>query len=88
MLAAACLTTPIFADEPVKALPALNFFEYLAAMQKIEGKWVSPVDLLDKDIDLALPPSVATTADQSLKKDATSIVDDQPAPVQTPEKKN
>jgi hypothetical protein len=86
MLAAACLTTPIFADEPVKALPALNFFEYLAAMQKIEGEWVSPVDLLDKNIDLALPPSVVTIADQSLKKDATSIVDDRPAPVQTPEK--
>jgi hypothetical protein len=68
MLAAACLTTPIFADEPVKALPALNFFEYLAAMQKIEGEWVSPVALVDKNIDLALPPSVVTIADQSLKK--------------------
>jgi hypothetical protein len=88
MLAVACLTTPIFADEPVKVLPALNFFEYLAAMQKIEGEWVSPVDLLDKNIDLALPPSVVTIADQSLKKDATSIVDDRPAPVQTPEKIN
>jgi hypothetical protein len=87
MLAAACLTTPIFADEPVKALPAVNFFEYLAAMQKIEGEWVSPVDLLDENIDPALPPSVATTAHQSVKIDATSIVNDQPALVQTPEKK-
>jgi hypothetical protein len=87
MLAAACFTTPIFADEPVKDSPAVNFFEYLADMQKIEGEWVSPVDLLDKNIELALPPSVATTANRSLKKDVTSIVDDQPAPVQTPEKK-
>ncbi|WP_293747956.1 hypothetical protein [uncultured Paraglaciecola sp.] len=87
MLAAACLTTPIFADEPVKALPAVNFFEYLADMQKIEGEWVSPVDLLDKNIDLALPPSVATTAGQPLKKDATSNVVDKPAPIKTQEKK-
>jgi hypothetical protein len=87
MLAAACLTTPIFADEPVKALPAVNFFEFLADMQKIEGEWVSPVDLLDKNIDLALPLSVATPADQPLKNDAASIVVDKPVPVQTPEKK-
>jgi|TARA_R110000868_G_scaffold24148_3_gene95839 hypothetical protein len=87
MLAAACLTTPIFADEPVKALPALNFFEYLADMQKVEGEWVSPVDLLDKNIDLALPPSVATTADQPLRNDAASVADDQPTPVKIPEKK-
>ena len=54
MLALACVCHSAYAETEKssgklpEASPSLAFLEYLAELQKVDGKWVSPMDMLDE----------------------------------------
>jgi hypothetical protein len=86
MLAAACFNTYVFAGEPVNALPGVDFLEYLADMQEIDGEWVSPVDLQQQNIENPMQTDETTIAQDPTENDPVNKhVDDGP-PSQTQEK--
>jgi hypothetical protein len=48
MLAFTCCINPVFAKDEVKTenVPSMEFLEYLAELQQVDGKWLSPADML------------------------------------------
>ncbi|MGS2721101.1 hypothetical protein [Paraglaciecola aestuariivivens] len=55
MLLATLLSHPSLAKETVKPLPSADFLEFLAELQKIDGKWVSPLDVQPQPEKTAQP---------------------------------
>lgn len=75
MLALACFCHSA-AAKPDKAtvnkmeeVPSLAFLEYLAELEKVDGKWVSPMDMLDEN------DSKVSLSEQDRQKDILKKVD-------------
>lgn len=60
MLLLTCYNSPILAQDETLEAPDMAFLEYLAGLQQVDGKWLSPVDMLSEQqlIESALPLSV------------------------------